>query len=661
MQDSSEASLATANVRGSSVALFVSQCLRSFEDFVSQIERTSSQIELCEVTDELGRFRVWAGNIGAHREGRSSLDYRLRDASHIKSKVQSLLADIHASIQRVLQILRGERIPWDQLYLKQDSDSDSTDSDSQDDSMHGETELRQLMSSIHATITLLLRLSMTIRNPAPHDEYMNSANIDESHFKQFDKSHVRNKFPEAPDYVSTVLGEAITRRREYFKYRESHNQKLSSGLLPNLAHQAPDPANNHDNNNEDAGTTVASSLPLEVKAESFHLNLEDHRSESGQTQTSFATSAPETEGLRVPPVPREAREGNPFPCPFCFMIISTTTRRSWKKHVFKDLHPYSCTRPSCTSSKSLFEMRHEWFQHELQAHLRFWQCTENCEERFSSQANFESHVRQKHPEFNTTDELNHLVILCERYPSMDSWTHCHLCGQQRIQLRDLEKHVGKHQEQLALFALPSISGQDEEDSGDSGTDDSASAAENSSYRHLVEIALPDLAFETGRLSTASISLEMEALIRQLDTWKETIRIKEDDTLADKDHRAFNIDPGTFDLITTRLNSIRRQEVTLVKQLQSLSGTGHSSDTERVQLSAGKGKRSISSPTKNEPIPREILRSYIQLKDLVSEVIFMIPSEEWNSTEPFSTSKSQDGCYYESNIRKSANVVMARYM
>lgn len=95
---------AAADAAGPTIASSVSDCLHSFEDFVFQIRHmdteASNLIEPSEVIDELGRFRVWAGNIGAHRRGSSSLDYRLRDASHIKGKVQSLLFDLDDAIQR---------------------------------------------------------------------------------------------------------------------------------------------------------------------------------------------------------------------------------------------------------------------------------------------------------------------------------------------------------------------------------------------------------------------------------------------------------------------------------------------------------------------------------------------------------------------------------
>jgi hypothetical protein len=44
--------------------------------------------------EDLGRFRVWANDIGAHRIGRSSLDFRLRDALHLVERILSLLEDL---------------------------------------------------------------------------------------------------------------------------------------------------------------------------------------------------------------------------------------------------------------------------------------------------------------------------------------------------------------------------------------------------------------------------------------------------------------------------------------------------------------------------------------------------------------------------------------
>lgn len=50
------------------------------------------------IQDQIGRFRVWAGNTGAHQKGRLSLDYELREAAHIHNTVLELLEELNRSL-----------------------------------------------------------------------------------------------------------------------------------------------------------------------------------------------------------------------------------------------------------------------------------------------------------------------------------------------------------------------------------------------------------------------------------------------------------------------------------------------------------------------------------------------------------------------------------
>ena len=56
---------------------------------------------LPNVVDQIGRFRVWAGDTGANQGGRLriSLDYRLREASHIHAQVTGLLQELDDSLK----------------------------------------------------------------------------------------------------------------------------------------------------------------------------------------------------------------------------------------------------------------------------------------------------------------------------------------------------------------------------------------------------------------------------------------------------------------------------------------------------------------------------------------------------------------------------------
>lgn len=58
------------------------------------------------------------------------------------------------------------------------------------------------------------------------------------------------------------------------------------------------------------------------------LNL-DSRSETGFSQTSYASSTTESGNLRVPAPPPGFDKG-PFQCPYCFCIGETANRASWK-------------------------------------------------------------------------------------------------------------------------------------------------------------------------------------------------------------------------------------------------------------------------------------------------------------------------------------------
>lgn len=80
------------------IAALVARCLTSFKALTSALQddyTRASQASSC-----LARFKLWAGNIGAHRSsGSRSLEYRLRDASNIRKLVISLLQDLCSSIE----------------------------------------------------------------------------------------------------------------------------------------------------------------------------------------------------------------------------------------------------------------------------------------------------------------------------------------------------------------------------------------------------------------------------------------------------------------------------------------------------------------------------------------------------------------------------------
>lgn len=178
-----------------------------------------------------------------------------------------------------------------------------------------------LFLQIGGIIDCLLRFSVTIRNPAPHDRFKSRADAQVGFFEPWDIQHVKEKFPQVDEQLAERLGRALTHRRKYFKYRESHHCRLKEGL--------EDGDGGVDGMSRGRATTEASSVPQQFKdagTGSLELFSGNH---SKVSETVYAPSALNQGQLRVPPIPKEHIDG-PFLRPFCYVFISVDRRYKWK-------------------------------------------------------------------------------------------------------------------------------------------------------------------------------------------------------------------------------------------------------------------------------------------------------------------------------------------
>ena len=76
------------------------ECVRRFNALCSLLPE-ADRIARPALVDQLGRFKIWAGNIGAFQELPlpSSLDHRLREAPKIVDQVVELLNDLNETLQ----------------------------------------------------------------------------------------------------------------------------------------------------------------------------------------------------------------------------------------------------------------------------------------------------------------------------------------------------------------------------------------------------------------------------------------------------------------------------------------------------------------------------------------------------------------------------------
>lgn len=97
-----------------SISALLIPCLKSFNQLQERVEQPEynheEEVPPASWGDKLGRLRVWAANIGAHQTGQSSLDFRLRDASHISKQIAKLLQDLEQSLSDVFEELSEDGI-----------------------------------------------------------------------------------------------------------------------------------------------------------------------------------------------------------------------------------------------------------------------------------------------------------------------------------------------------------------------------------------------------------------------------------------------------------------------------------------------------------------------------------------------------------------------
>lgn len=89
------------------IARLCIDCQQHFETVSHALELSNERkhqdkLSNAIIEDELGRFRIWASNIGALNIGRASLDYRLRDAEYLYQNVKSLLEDLKQCLEEGL-------------------------------------------------------------------------------------------------------------------------------------------------------------------------------------------------------------------------------------------------------------------------------------------------------------------------------------------------------------------------------------------------------------------------------------------------------------------------------------------------------------------------------------------------------------------------------
>ncbi|KOS37374.1 hypothetical protein ACN38_g11829 [Penicillium nordicum] len=391
------------------ISELLQSCLRQFLLLINSgtLANHTGEVPLQEWRDELGRLRVWAANIGAHQTRQSSLDYRLRDASHIKSQIVRLLEQF----QELLTDLQD--------VLEESSDDEAQDHQFKDlggsESENSTTEVQEIHQTLVETIDQLYQMSMIIRKPAQHDRLVGTKKLDSEPFQFWAKQHSSTRYPNADALAIDRISSAMARQRAILKYRERHHAKLSQDIV-----------SESDNKSTLLSETVATDVFKEIPGQ-----LSDMASDAGISETSYGGTLLEGTGAdtpKIPPIPKRGTGKRPFECPYCFYIITVRDRKAWARHIFRDLMPYVCIFPGCSTPNKLYGGRRQWHHHIQQAHASM--------------------------------------------PSTNGTYDCSICKQGSLPAVGFQRHVGQHLEELALFLLPRTD--EYEDENEEGTDENLS-------------------------------------------------------------------------------------------------------------------------------------------------------------------------------------------
>lgn len=249
----------------STLRLATASNVRAFQVLVDALGLSDDKWSQCfdgeALDDEIGRFRVWAGNLGALQKGHSSLDYRLRGSPVLFSSALRLLSELENNLNETHAVVSGARLPYEAQKPTEGAGNDSDDAfsseeeDEESDSNEPRSELRMRLEEVVDIIDNLYKLSVRIRTPTIRSRSLKASSYTQTDpetgvdilgmYAEQDQKHVRELLSqlresrsghdqEDQDFLSERLSSSITLRRRHFKYWKRRKFNKSYRSIYNL-------------------------------------------------------------------------------------------------------------------------------------------------------------------------------------------------------------------------------------------------------------------------------------------------------------------------------------------------------------------------------------------------------------------------------------------
>ncbi|KAI4923106.1 uncharacterized protein J4E92_007859 [Alternaria infectoria] len=478
----------------STLRLATASNVRAFQILTEALDASNGKwsqwIESETLDDEVGRFRVWAGNLGALQKGHSSLDYRLRGSPVLFSSALRLLNELEQNLNETYAIVSEARLPYEQQTPSEGSDDDSDRGSSSEEEEHDSdsdeprSELRMRYEEIVDIIDNLYKLSVRIRTPTVRSRSLKAsaytpvdpetgvdilgvyAELDRKHVREL-LSQLRKTHPaqneEDEDFLTERLSSSITLRRRHFKYWKRRKfDKEYCCILHSLTMIDRDKlgASADSEDIADAGKPTANEAPAPMRHDTLeahppmptintpkptpsqktgktllsgteathhHQSLDDIVDTKSVTSYAVTVKDLDGKGIDLPPPPKAATCDKDFECPYCWIVCPA---RYGKGRAWKT-HLLQDLQPYiCThrdcESSELLFRSRREWAEHEATHRKLWRCPEHVNALYNTQAGLENHLRQDHIGSFPDDQIAIMAKIGETI-AVDSREKCPIC------------------------------------------------------------------------------------------------------------------------------------------------------------------------------------------------------------------------------------------
>ncbi|CAG7565685.1 unnamed protein product [Fusarium equiseti] len=227
-----------------------------------------------------------------------------------------------------------------------DLDHDTSSSDSS--SYYGLDNLEEIAKDLETDTLSLMGLdalfqSATLESFAEKAAFADAAQTWLPH--DVYKDRIRTRFPKAESsLVSRLSKTSYDRYLRCQRERESQTTAVGDVDFPKFTRSDAASSKFQDSG---LGTSIPSSASV--------------------AETVMSYRAEGKASVRIPPLSKEAKEGQSFECISCGKTLSIRNNSVWKRHLYQDLLPWQCLDPDC-SFTTVFRTRDDWIAHIAQDH-----------------------------------------------------------------------------------------------------------------------------------------------------------------------------------------------------------------------------------------------------------------------------------------------------